>query len=126
MRRNVELPLAYRRGLSPAERRDRAEAALERVGMAERMDHHPAELSGGQQQRAAVARAMAGAPRLLPADEPTGNLDSANGRAVMELVAELHRDGATLCLVTHDPRYAGHARRTVRLLDGRVAADERR
>jgi putative ABC transport system ATP-binding protein len=126
VRRNVELPLSYRRGLSPAERRDRAEAALERVGMAERMDHYPAELSGGQQQRAAVARAIAGEPRLLLADEPTGNLDSANGQAVMELLAELHRDGATLCLVTHDPRYADHAQRTVRLLDGRVSADERR
>ncbi|HEX6042391.1 ABC transporter ATP-binding protein [Longimicrobium sp.] len=126
VRQNVELPLTYRRGLSAAERRDRAEDALERVGMAERMDHYPAELSGGQQQRAAVARATAGAPRLLLADEPTGNLDSANGEAVMALLAELHRDGATLCLVTHDPRYADHAQRTVRLLDGRVAADERR
>jgi putative ABC transport system ATP-binding protein len=122
-RQNVELPLTYRRGLSAAERRGMAEAALERVGMADRMDHYPLQLSGGQQQRTAVARAIAGRPRLILADEPTGNLDSANGEAVMDLLGELHGEGATLCLVTHDPRYAGHAQRTVHLLDGRVVAD---
>jgi putative ABC transport system ATP-binding protein len=122
---NVELPLTYRR-LPAAERRERARAALARVGMADRMDRFPSELSGGQQQRVAVARAIAGGPRLLLADEPTGNLDSANGEAVMELLGQLHAEGTTLCLVTHDPRYAGHARRTVHLLDGRVVADERR
>ncbi|HEX8391480.1 MAG TPA: ABC transporter ATP-binding protein [Longimicrobium sp.] len=123
VRENVELPLVYR-GMPAAERRARAEAALERVGMADRMEHLPGELSGGQQQRAAVARAIAGEPPLLLADEPTGNLDSANGEAVMELLAELHAEGTTVCLVTHDPRYAGHAHRTVRLFDGRVVSDE--
>jgi len=116
---NVELPLTYR-GMPSAERRRRVEQALERVGMAHRKKHYPAQLSGGQQQRVAVARALAGEPLILLADEPTGNLDSKNGEAVMELLGELHRSGSTLCVVTHDPRYAGCARRTVRLFDGRV------
>src|SRR5512132_672733 len=125
---NVELPLTYRTGdaaLDPAERKRRVQAALERVGMAHRMKHYPAQLSGGQQQRVAVARAVAGEPLLLLADEPTGNLDSTNGEAVMELLAELHRGGATICMVTHDTRYAEHAQRTVRLFDGRVVEEER-
>jgi putative ABC transport system ATP-binding protein len=124
---NVELPLTYRTGehaLDAAERRRRVTAALERVGMAHRMKHYPAQLSGGQQQRVAVARAVAGEPLLLLADEPTGNLDSANGEAVMELLAELHRGGATICMVTHDQRYAEHAQRTVHLFDGRVVEDQ--
>jgi len=116
---NVELPLTYR-GMPSAERRRRVEQALERVGMAHRRNHYPAQLSGGQQQRVAVARALAGEPLILLADEPTGNLDSKNGEAVMELLGELHRSGSTLCVVTHDPRYASCARRTVRLFDGRV------
>ena len=124
---NVELPLTYRTGdaaLSASERRRRVTEALERVGMAHRQKHYPAQLSGGQQQRVAVARAVAGEPLLLLADEPTGNLDSANGEAVMELLSELHRGGATICMVTHDTRYAEHAQRTVRLFDGRVVEDE--
>ncbi len=116
---NVELPLTYR-GMPAGERRRRVEQALERVGMAHRRRHYPAQLSGGQQQRVAVARALAGEPLILLADEPTGNLDSNNGEAVMELLGELHRSGSTLCVVTHDPRYAGYAQRTVRLFDGRV------
>ena len=120
---NVELPLSYR-GMNAAERRRRSHEALERVGMSHRANHYPAQLSGGQQQRVAVARAVAGNPSILLADEPTGNLDSVNGEAVMELLRELHRDGATICMVTHDARYARHADRTIELLDGRVL-DER-
>ena len=116
---NVELPLTYR-GMKAAERRERAQEALERVGMAHRAKHLPSQLSGGQQQRVAVARAVAGQPSILLADEPTGNLDSKNGEAVMELLRELHRGGATICMVTHDPRYAAHADRGVHLFDGRV------
>jgi len=121
---NVELPLKYR-DLPAAERVERVWHALERVDMVERAGHYPNELSGGQQQRVAVARAIVGAPRLLLADEPTGNLDSANGAAVMELLGELHADGATLIMVTHDPRYAHHAERTIHLLDGRCVREER-
>ena len=116
---NVELPLTYRDMPSP-ERRDRVAAALERVGMSHRAKHFPAQLSGGQQQRVAVARAVAGDPAILLADEPTGNLDSRNGEAVMELLRELNRNGSTICMVTHDMRYAQHADRTVELFDGRV------
>jgi putative ABC transport system ATP-binding protein len=118
---NVELPLQYR-GLSGDDRKKRVQEALDRVGMAHRSKHFPYQLSGGQQQRVAVARAVAGEPAILLADEPTGNLDSANGAAVMDLLAELHRDGATICMVTHDPRYASRAERTIRLLDGKVVA----
>ena len=116
---NVELPLTYR-GVSGADRQQRVEEALKRVGMSHRAKHYPAQLSGGQQQRVAVARAVAGDPAILLADEPTGNLDSTNGEAVMELLRDLHSQGATICMVTHDPRYASHADRTVRLFDGRV------
>jgi putative ABC transport system ATP-binding protein len=119
---NVELPLIYR-GMKSAERRERANAALERVGMAHRAKHLPSQLSGGQQQRVAVARAVGGQPSILLADEPTGNLDSKNGEAVMELLRELHRGGATICMVTHDPRYAAHADRGVHLFDGRVVEE---
>jgi len=117
---NVELPLTYR-GMGGAERKRRAQEALERVGMAHRMKHYPAQLSGGQQQRVAVARALAGDPSILLADEPTGNLDSANGEAVMDLLTELHKGGATICMVTHDPRYARYADRSIDLFDGRIA-----
>ena len=120
---NVELPLIYR-GMKAAERRERANAALERVGMAHRAKHLPSQLSGGQQQRVAVARAVAGQPSILLADEPTGNLDSKNGEAVMELLRELHREGATICMVTHDPRYARHADRSIHLFDGRVVEED--
>jgi len=116
---NVELPLTYR-GMGAGERRKRVEEALDRVGMAHRAKHYPAQLSGGQQQRVAVARALAGSPSILLADEPTGNLDSANGEAVMELLRDLNRNGATVCMVTHDPRYASHATRTVQLFDGKI------
>jgi putative ABC transport system ATP-binding protein len=116
---NVELPLTYR-GLPSEERRRRVQGALERVGMSHRMKHFPAQLSGGQQQRVAVARAVAGDPAILLADEPTGNLDSTNGEAVMELLRELHQGGATICMVTHDARYARHAERSVHLFDGKV------
>ena len=116
---NVELPLIYR-GMRAAERRQRVNEALDRVGMAHRARHLPSQLSGGQQQRVAVARALAGHPLILLADEPTGNLDSANGEAVMELLRQLHGEGATVCIVTHDPRYARHADRTVQLFDGRI------
>jgi putative ABC transport system ATP-binding protein len=116
---NVELPLTYR-GMPPAERRKRVEAALERVGMAHRARHMPGQLSGGQQQRVAVARAVAGEPLILLADEPTGNLDSKNGDAVMHLLEELHRSGSTICMVTHNDDYARKATRTIRLFDGRV------
>src|SRR6266513_1466469 len=116
---NVELPLTYR-GMPASDRRDRVTAALERVGMAHRAKHLPSQLSGGQQQRVAVARAVAGEPLILLADEPTGNLDSRSGEAVMDLLRELHRAGATICMVTHDPRYARHAQRGINLFDGRV------
>jgi len=116
---NVELPLTYR-GMKAAERRQRVAAALERVGMAHRAKHLPSQLSGGQQQRVAVARAVAGEPLILLADEPTGNLDSKSGEAVMDLLHELHQAGATICMVTHDPRYARHADRSIHLFDGRV------
>ncbi|MEO7651371.1 MAG: ABC transporter ATP-binding protein [Bryobacteraceae bacterium] len=116
---NVELPLTYR-GMSAAGRKKNVLEALEKVGMAHRMKHYPAQLSGGQQQRVAVARALAGSPLILLADEPTGNLDSANGEAVMKLLSDLHQSGATVCIVTHDERYAGQAERTVHLLDGKV------
>ena len=119
---NVELPLTYR-GTSAAERKQKVQHALERVGMAHRLRHYPSQLSGGQQQRVAVARALVGEPSILLADEPTGNLDSANGEAVMELLRELHRAGATICMVTHDPRYALHADRSVRLFDGRIVEE---
>src|SRR5579884_2193911 len=121
---NVELPLTYR-GMPAGERRKRVEAALERVGMGHRARHMPSQLSGGQQQRVAVARAVAGDPLILLADEPTGNLDSTNGEAVMELLRELHRGGATICMVTHDPRYAAHADRSIHLFDGRVVEERR-
>jgi putative ABC transport system ATP-binding protein len=120
---NVELPLTYR-GMSSADRKSRVTQALERVGMAHRAKHLPSQLSGGQQQRVAVARAVAGEPLILLADEPTGNLDSTNGEAVMELMRELHRGGATICMVTHDPRYARYADRTIHLFDGRVVKEE--
>jgi putative ABC transport system ATP-binding protein len=116
---NVELPLTYR-GMSSTERKERVHSALERVGMAHRVKHFPAQLSGGQQQRVAVARAVAGDPAILLADEPTGNLDSVNGEAVMDLLRELHRNGATICMVTHDPRYEAHADRSIHLFDGRI------
>ncbi|MBK6797641.1 MAG: ABC transporter ATP-binding protein [Acidobacteria bacterium] len=120
---NVELPLTYR-GMSSVERRQRVNAALEKVGMAHRANHLPSQLSGGQQQRVAVARAVAGEPLILLADEPTGNLDSTNGEAVMELLRELHRAGATICMVTHDARFAKHADRSIQLFDGRVVEEE--
>src|SRR5881296_1137406 len=120
---NVELPLTYR-GMNAADRKQRVTEALERVGMAHRMKHYPSQLSGGQQQRVAVARALGGKPAILLADEPTGNLDSKNGEAVMELLRELHREGATICMVTHDPRFAKHAQREVHLFDGKVVAEE--
>ena len=120
---NVELPLTYR-GMRPAERRERVTAALERVGMAHRAKHYPSQLSGGQQQRVAVARAVGGDPSILLADEPTGNIDSRNGEVVMELLRELHRGGATICMVTHDPRYARHADRTVHLFDGQIVDEQ--
>jgi putative ABC transport system ATP-binding protein len=116
---NVELPLTYR-GMLSSERKKRVIEALEKVEMAHRMKHYPSQLSGGQQQRVAVARALGGAPSILLADEPTGNLDSKNGEAVMDLLRELHQEGATICMVTHDPRYALHADRTVQLFDGQV------
>ena len=120
---NVELPLTYR-GMSSSERKKRATEALERVGMAHRAKHLPSQLSGGQQQRVAVARAVGGQPSILLADEPTGNLDSTNGEAVMELMRELHRAGATICMVTHDPRYAQHADRIIHLFDGLIVEEE--
>lgn len=116
---NVELPLTYR-GMTGSERRQRVHEALERVSMGHRAQHYPAQLSGGQQQRVAVARALAGKPAILLADEPTGNLDSRNGDAVMELLGELHHEGATICMVTHDPRFASKADRQIHLFDGRV------
>jgi putative ABC transport system ATP-binding protein len=116
---NVELPLTYR-GMTAEERRGRVHDSLERVQMSHRANHYPSQLSGGQQQRVAVARAVAGDPAILLADEPTGNLDSQNSEAVMDLLAELHRGGATICMVTHDSRYADHADRVIHLFDGRV------
>nr|WP_199756391.1 ABC transporter ATP-binding protein [Corallococcus exiguus] len=120
---NVELPLTYR-GLPAQDRKQRVERALERVGMAHRARHLPGQLSGGQQQRVAVARAVAGDPLILLADEPTGNLDSKNGEAVMQLLSDLHKAGSTICMVTHDPAHARIATRTVSLFDGRVVQDE--
>src|SRR5215813_11337669 len=119
---NVELPLTYR-GMPSSERKKRVEESLERVQMSHRMKHYPSQLSGGQQQRVAVARALAGEPSILLADEPTGNLDSANGEAVMDLLKELHKGGATICMVTHDPRYARYADRNIHLFDGRVVEE---
>jgi putative ABC transport system ATP-binding protein len=116
---NVELPLTYR-SMGAGERKRRVKEVLERVGMEHRSKHYPAQLSGGQQQRAAVARALVGQPSILLADEPTGNLDSINSEAVMNLLRDLHANGATICMVTHDPRYADMADRTIHLLDGRV------
>ena len=116
---NVELPLTYR-GMPASERKKRVDKALDRVGMAHRMKHYPSQLSGGQQQRVAVARALGGDPSVLLADEPTGNLDSKNGEAVMELLREVHHGGATICMVTHDPRFEACAERVVRLFDGRI------
>ncbi len=121
---NVELPLTYRPGMAASERKDRVQRALERVSMVHRVRHYPAQLSGGQQQRVAVARALAGAPSILLADEPTGNLDSKNGEAVMQLLAELHGEGSTICMVTHDPRFAAHADRQVNLFDGKVVSED--
>ncbi|MEE9577092.1 MAG: ABC transporter ATP-binding protein [Gemmatimonadota bacterium] len=121
---NVELPLTYRGGVGASERKERVLAALDRVDMSHRRNHYPAQLSGGQQQRVAVARAVAGDPLILLADEPTGNLDSTNGSAVMDLVKELHEEGATICMVTHDPRYTEYAQRSVHLFDGRIVEDQ--
>jgi putative ABC transport system ATP-binding protein len=121
---NVELPLTYRQRMPAADRKQRVLESLERVGMAYRIGHYPSQLSGGQQQRVAVARALAGRPSILLADEPTGNLDSHNGEAVMELLQNVHRDGATICMVTHDPRFAKHAQREIHLFDGKVVAEE--
>ena len=119
---NVELPLTYR-GMPAHERKQRVQTALERVGMSHRTKHYPSQLSGGQQQRVAVARALAGSPSILLADEPTGNLDSRNAEAVMDLLRDLHREGATICMVTHDPRFARHADRQIHLFDGRVVEE---
>jgi putative ABC transport system ATP-binding protein len=121
---NVELPLTYRDGMGRAERKERVMASLERVGMSHRVKHYPAQLSGGQQQRVAVARALVGQPSILLADEPTGNLDSKNGDAVMKLLDDLHADGATICMVTHDPRFAECAKRRIAMFDGQVVDEE--
>src|SRR5580700_9810604 len=120
---NVELPLTYR-GTPGSERKKLVHEALEKVGMSHRVKHYPSQLSGGQQQRVAVARALVGSPSVLLADEPTGNLDSANGEAVMDLMRELHRNGATICMVTHDPRFARCADRSIHLFDGRVVEEQ--
>jgi putative ABC transport system ATP-binding protein len=120
---NVELPLTYR-SLSTADRHQRVNEALEKVGMAHRTNHYPSQLSGGQQQRVAVARALAGKPAILLADEPTGNLDSKNGEAVMQMLRDLHREGATICMVTHDLRFARHADRTVQMFDGQIVEED--
>jgi putative ABC transport system ATP-binding protein len=117
---NVELPLMYRKDVSPKERRERAEAALEAVGMGHRKNHHPTQLSGGQQQRVAVARAFVNRPELILADEPTGNLDSESAETVMQLLKAEHGKGATICIVTHDPRYTRDATRTIHMLDGKI------
>jgi putative ABC transport system ATP-binding protein len=119
---NVELPLTYR-GMASSERKTRVEQSLEKVGMSHRAKHYPSQLSGGQQQRVAVARALGGKPAILLADEPTGNLDSKNGEAVMQLLRDLHREGATICMVTHDPRFARHADRSIHLFDGLVVEE---
>ena len=119
---NVELPLTYR-GMPSSERKKRVQESLEKVEMAHRMKHYPSQLSGGQQQRVAVARALGGQPSILLADEPTGNLDSRNGEAVMDLLRGLHSEGATICMVTHDPRYAQYADRTIHLFDGRIVEE---
>jgi len=119
---NVELPLTYR-GMPSSERKKAVMEALEKVGMSHRLKHYPSQLSGGQQQRVAVARAPGGSPSVLLADEPTGNLDSANGEAVMGLLKDLHRNGATICMVTHDPRYAAFADRTIHMFDGRIVEE---
>jgi len=119
---NVELPLTYR-SMASAERKQRVQQVLERVGMAHRMKHYPSQLSGGQQQRVAVARALVGQPSILLADEPTGNLDSKNSEAVMDLLRQLHAEGATICMVTHDPRFASVADRTIHLFDGRIVEE---
>jgi putative ABC transport system ATP-binding protein len=123
VRENIELPLTYR-GLSQAERRERVDEALEKLGMMPQDKHYPAQLSGGQQQRAAVARALAGRPSILLADEPTGNLDSKNGQAVIDVLSELHAEGATVCLVTHNEQFASDAQRTIHLFDGRIVSEE--
>src|SRR4029079_14662940 len=120
---NVELPLTYR-GLPSSDRKKMVHEALEKVGMSHRTKHYPSQLSGGQQQRVAVARALAGKPSILLADESTGNLDSKNGQAVMDLLRDLHREGATICMVTHDPRYSRYADRTIHLFDGRVVDEK--
>jgi putative ABC transport system ATP-binding protein len=120
---NVELPLIYR-GMSAAERKQRVMEALGKMGMGHRADHVPSQLSGGQQQRVAVARAVAGQPLILLADEPTGNLDSSNGAAVMDILSDLHRNGATICIVTHDPHYTRFANRTIHLFDGQIVKEE--
>jgi putative ABC transport system ATP-binding protein len=120
---NVELPLIYRR-VRRNERRERVARALERVGMGHRAQHRPGQLSGGQQQRVAVARALVGEPRILLADEPTGNLDSVNGASIMDLIDELHRAGSTICMVTHNLEFARRARRTLRLVDGRIVDEQ--
>jgi putative ABC transport system ATP-binding protein len=122
---NVELPLTYQK-MPKAERKERVRNALEKVSMAHRMGHYPSQLSGGQQQRVAVARAIVTEPSILLADEPTGNLDSANGDIVMEMLSDLHKHGSTICMVTHDPRYAGYAQRMVHLFDGRIVEDQSR
>jgi putative ABC transport system ATP-binding protein len=121
---NVELPLTYR-GMPSSERKEKVQGALERVQMAHRAKHYPSQLSGGQQQRVAVARALVGDPMILLADEPTGNLDSKNGDSVMDLLRDIHQSGATICMVTHDPRYANHAERTVHLFDGKIVDETR-
>ena len=121
----MELPLTYRSGFTREARKKAVREALERVGMAHRVAHYPSQLSGGQQQRVAVARALAGNPSILLADEPTGNLDSKNGEAVMELLRKLHAEGATICMVTHDARYADFAARRVQLFDGRILFEDR-
>ena len=120
---NVELPLTYRQKMPAADRKKRVMEALERVGMAHRLRHYPSQLSGGQQQRVAVARALGGKPSILLADEPTGNLDSKNSEAVIDLLRQLHREGATICMVTHDPRYSSIADRTIHLFDGRIVEE---
>ena len=121
---NVELPLTYREGMLSAERNERVKEALARVKMMGRMKYYPAQLSGGQQQRVAVARALAGSPSILLADEPTGNLDSKNGEAVMRLLGDLHRDGSTICMVTHNPHFASHAQRELHLFDGKIVSQQ--
>ena len=121
---NVELPLTYRSDLNKSQRKDKVTNALKKVNMLHRVSHYPSQLSGGQQQRVAIARAIAGDPKLLLADEPTGNLDSKNAHDVLQLLDELHRDGATICMVTHDPRSAQRAQRNIEVLDGRIVLDQ--